>query len=105
MCHFLGVLFCEKGAIIGIIFSHIYEIIATGTILGKCSKNCQEEQMICRSSLMISLRIEEISLHCRNMNIFHQFCGIMVALIQIWEELGVTNLTQNGTSPSKTLLS
>ena len=27
--------------------------------------------------LMISLRFEEISLHCRNMAIIHQFCGIM----------------------------
>ena len=36
-----------------------------------------EEQMICRSCLMISLRFEEISLHCRNMDIVHQFCGVM----------------------------
>ena len=50
-----------------------------GTILGKCSRNCQEEQKICKS-LMISLRFEEISMHCRNVDIFHQFCGIMSSI-------------------------
>ena len=47
------------------------------TILGKCSKNCQEEQRICKSRLMISLRFEEISLHCRDMDIYNQYCRIM----------------------------
>ena len=48
-----------------------------GTILGKCGKNCQEEQRKCKSCLMISLRFEEVSLHCRNMDIFHQISGIL----------------------------
>ena len=47
-----------------------------GTILGKCGKNCQEEQKICKSCLMISLRFEEVSLHCRNMDMMG-FCGMM----------------------------
>ena len=42
-----------------------------GTILGKSGKNFQEEQRICKSCLMTSLRFEEISLHCRNVDIFH----------------------------------
>ena len=41
------------------------------------AKNCQEEQRICKSCLMISLRFEEVSLHRRNMDIFHQICRIM----------------------------
>ena len=44
-----------------------------GIFGGKCRKNCQEEQRICRSCLMISLRFEEISLHRKNGDIFHQF--------------------------------
>ena len=48
-----------------------------GTILGKRRKNYQKEQRICKNCLMISLRSEEVSLHCRNMDIFHQFCGIL----------------------------
>ena len=40
---------------------------------GECRKNCQEEQRICKSCLMISLRFEEISLHHRNGDIFHKF--------------------------------
>ena len=48
-----------------------------GTILGKSRKNCQEEQRICKSCLMINLVFEEISLHYRNMEIFHQFYGIL----------------------------
>ena len=72
-----------------------------GTILGKCSKNYQEDQRICRSNLMISLHFEEISLHGRNADIFHQFCEIMGSIFQIWAELWVTNWSQNGTSPSR----
>ena len=45
--------------------------------LGKMWQKCQEKQRICKSCLMISLRFEEVYLHCRNMDIFHQFCGIM----------------------------
>ena len=41
------------------------------------TKNWQEEQRICIRCLTISLRFEEISLHCRNMDIFRQFCGSM----------------------------
>ena len=58
-----------------------------GAILGKCGKNCQEEQRICRSCLMLSLRFEEISLHCRNMDIFHQICRIMCS---IFSDMGGT---------------
>ena len=71
-----------------------------GKILGKCGRNCQEEQRICRSCLLISLRFE-VCLRRRNMDIFHQFCGIMGSIFQLWAELWVTNLSQNGTSPSK----
>ena len=77
--------FLEKGGIIGIIFCSIWEIWVhfeeicriMGTILRKYGKNCQEEQRICKSCLTISLRFEEISLHYRNMDIFHQLCEIM----------------------------
>ena len=40
-----------------------------GTILEKCGKSCQEEQRICKSCLIILLHFNEISLHCRNMDI------------------------------------
>ena len=48
-----------------------------GTILGKCGKKCQDEERVCKSCLMISLRFEEISLHSRNMDIFTKFCRTM----------------------------
>ena len=32
---------------------------------------------------------------------FHQYCGIMGSISQIYEELWVPNLNQNRTSPSK----
>ena len=84
MCHYLGVLFFLKRAELSffricvqlwIPFEDTCRIM--GTILRKCGIDCQEEQRICKSCLMISLRFEEISLHRRNMNIFHQFCGII----------------------------
>ena len=43
---------------------------------------------------------EEISLHCRNVDIFHKFCGIMGSIFEIWAEVWVANLNQHGTSPS-----
>ena len=32
---------------------------------------------------MISLRVEKISLHCKNIDIFHQFCGIMGSIFSV----------------------
>ena len=57
-----------------------------GTSLGKFGKNCQEEPRICSSCLMISLRFEEISLYCRNVDIFHQFFGIMGSIFSDMSE-------------------
>ena len=44
-----------------------------GTILEKCDQHCQEEQRISKTCFMISSRFEEISLHGRKKDIFHQF--------------------------------
>ena len=59
-----------------------------GTIYGKCGRNCQEEQGIYKGSLMISLCFEEISLNCRNVDIFHQFCGIMGSIFRYGRNYG-----------------
>ena len=76
------------------------------TTLGKCGKHCEEEQRICKSCFMILLRFEEISLHCKNIDIaFINFAQLWVAFCQIWGELWASNLNQNGTSPSKIWLS
>ena len=56
-----------------------------GTIVGKCDRNCQEEQRICQTCLMISLRFEEMSLHYRNTDIFYQFCGIMGSIYSLMD--------------------
>ena len=73
-----------------------------GTIMGKCGKSRQEEQRICKSCLMILLRFEEISLHCRNMNIVFISCAeLWVAFFEVWPGLWAPNLNKNGTSPSK----
>ena len=49
--------------------------------------------------------VEEISLHCKNTGIFHQFCGIMGSIFSDVGKVWVTNLNKTGTSPSKTWLS
>ena len=75
-------------------------------ILGKCGKSGQEEQRKCKSCLKISLRFKEISLPCRNMDIARiNFVKLWVAFFQIWAELWVVDMKQNGTSPSKIWLS
>ena len=77
----------------------------------------QEEQRICKRCLMSLLRFEEISFHRGNMGVvfleYHFLnihCGNIIfrkygfALLQVYAQLWVPNLTQNGTAPSKVRL-
>ena len=41
---------------------------------GKCGKTAKKNKGYAK---VVTLRFEEVSLHCRNMDIFHQFCRIM----------------------------
>ena len=51
-----------------------------GAFLGKCGKNCQEEKRICKTCFIISLGFEEISLQCRNTDMFFiNFAELWVA--------------------------
>ena len=54
-----------------------------------------------QSGLMTSLRFEEISLHCRNIDIFHQFCGIMGSILSVMGGIMGRKFEPNGTPPSK----
>ena len=54
---------------------------------------------------MISLCFEEISVHYRNVDVFHQFCGIMSSIFPDMGGIMGHKLNQNGTSPSNTWLS
>ena len=48
---------------------------------------------------------EEISLHYRNMDVFHQFCGIVGSIFSNTGVIMGHKFEPNGTSPSKTWLS
>ena len=71
-----------------------------GTVL--CGKNYQEEQRICKSCFMISLRFKEIY-HQLNMDIIN-FAELWIAFFQIWAGLWATNLKEHITPSSKTWL-
>ena len=52
--------------------------------MGKCRKNYEEKQCICKRYLMICLRFEEISLHSMNMDVvFINFVELWVAFFQL----------------------